>query len=120
MSADPATWRHQSAAVPPKYGSPWTSSAGCAPPAASRRTSSRTFARYWAVVGVHGVAAAAPSSSLSAIQGVEHAVDVCAFASSASAAASIVAGSAGLDGSPTSVGSLRTKYVVAAPAARNW
>src|SRR5437016_3370281 len=119
MSADCVTWSHHPAASPPTYGSPWTSSAGCAPPAARAWTRASTFARYCAVVGDQGVAAAGPSSSFNAIQGVAHAVDACAWERSFAAAAPIEAGSAGVAGSPTSCGSRRTKYVVAAPLLRN-
>ena len=118
MSADCATWRHQSAVAPATVGFPCTNSAGCPPPAASPCTSARTSARYWAVVAVHGAAAWDPSSSLSAIHGVLQSEDCWACVSSLAAAAGIVVGSAGSDGSPTIRSRWRTKYVVAAPLLR--
>jgi hypothetical protein len=56
---------------------------------------------------------------LSAITGVAHAVDTDARWNSASAIASIDAGSFGSPGWPTSVGRCSSKYVVAAPLSRN-
>src|SRR2546430_17598477 len=95
MSADCATCAHHEAASPPVYGSPWTSRAGCAPPAASAWTSARTFPRYCVVFADHGGAAFEPSNSFSAIHGVGHAVDVWAFGTSFAPPAPISAGSAG-------------------------
>jgi hypothetical protein len=106
MSATCATWRHQSAASPPVYGSELTSRKGLAPFAARARTSSSTFARYCAFVGDHGVVVPAPFSSLSAISGVVQPDRVAAFSKSVWARPSIVLGSAGAVVVPTVTPSL--------------
>ena len=58
------------AASPPVYGGFAIESAVVAPSAFSARRNARTFARYCAVVSVHGVGVCAPKSSFSAISGV--------------------------------------------------
>jgi hypothetical protein len=76
------------------------------------------FARYWAVVVVHGVGVCAPKSSFSAIHGVWQPLTETAKSNSRSALLSISAGSAGCVGVPTRLLKLRSKKTVAAPLLR--
>ena len=76
------------------------------------------FARYCAVVAVHGVGVWAPKSSFSAIHGVAQPVTETAKSKRRSARPTIVAGSVGTVGVPTRLLKLRSKKTVAAPAAR--
>ena len=79
----------------------------------------RTFARYWALFGVHGVGVCAPASSFSAIVGVWQPVTLDGVVESDFARASITDGSAGLLVVPTRLLKLRSKRTVAAPASRS-
>ena len=83
------------------YGRFESSRNGRAPRSCSRCRYASTFARYCAVVAVHGVGNCAPKSSFSAISGWSQPEDVTAVSKSLSARAWIVEGSAGLDGVPT-------------------
>ena len=70
----------------------------------ARRAAARsasTFARYCAVVGVHGVGSCAPTSSFSRSAAWSQPDEVTAVSNSLSARASIDDGSAGFDGVPT-------------------
>ena len=73
------------------------------------------FARYCAVVVVHGVGVWAPKSSFSAIHGVWQPLTETAKSKSRSARSTIVAGSFGTVGVPTRLLKLRSKKTVAAP-----
>src|SRR2546425_10090073 len=109
MSAYWAAWRHQSAASPPVYGRELKSRNGRAPPAASVLRKASTFARYCAVVAVHGVGTEAPNSSFRAMNGWSQPDDSTARLKSASARPLIAAGSAGFDGVPTRLFRERSK-----------
>ena len=74
---------------------------GRAPRSASVRRKARTFARYCALFGVHGVSTLAPNSSLSAISGLSHWLCVDAKSNSRFALSTDVARSAGAYGVPT-------------------
>src|SRR5439155_24438511 len=111
---------HHPAASPVTLGFPLTNSTGRAPCAASACISASTLARYCAFVADQGVGRPDPNSSLRPIHGVAQALEATAFAKSASAAAGIDAGSAGLVGFPTLFGRWRTKYSVAAPGVREF
>jgi hypothetical protein len=92
--------------------------AGRAPSAARSCSNARTFARYCAFDGDHGVGVCAPNSSFSAITGVEQPVTATAKSNRRFALSAIVAGSAGFDVDPTRLLKLRSKKIVCAPSAR--
>src|SRR5438067_4962928 len=120
MSATFDTERHHvMASLLPAYGDLLIRSTGCAPFAARSCRYASTFARYCAVEALHGVGIPAPKSSFSTMSGVAHpSVRSTALPYCASAAASIVEGSAGALGVPTLRGIFRSKAYVAAPRAR--
>jgi hypothetical protein len=82
-------------------GSLETSRIGFAPFAARSRTHWRTFARYCACVGVHGIGTDAPKSSFITIDGVSHSSVATAKSNSRFARSGSSAGLAGADGVPT-------------------
>ena len=120
MSATFDTERHHvMASLLPAYGDLLIRSTGCAPFAARSCRYASTFALYCAVEALHGVGIPAPKSSFSTMSGVAHpSVRSTALPYCASAAASIVEGSAGALGVPTLRGIFRSKAYVAAPRAR--
>src|SRR5881409_3185099 len=91
-----ASFHQPSVSALPTFGCDGTSRNGVAPRAAIVFRIVITFARYCVRLGDHGDAAVGASSSLSAIHGVGHAVSFTAVSTSLLAAASTVAGSAGL------------------------
>ena len=117
MATD-ATSRHHWAASPAVFGGLAIVMNTLAPRSASRFRRISVFARYCAVVAVHGAGVWAPKSSFSAIHGVAQPVTVTAKSNRRSAFATIPAGSAGSVGVPTRLLKFRSKKIVAAPAAR--
>src|SRR5919108_2690543 len=120
-SATCAAWRHQSAAVPPVYGADGRSRKGRAPFELSACRSARTFARYWAFDGVHGVVVPGPNSSFRPMIGVWQREASTARLKTRSAAAGIVAASLGAAVVPTRSARRICQYTVfAAPARSFW
>src|SRR6476469_3590594 len=103
MSATFATERHQAtASEEPPYGDLLIRSTGWAPLAARSCRNASTAARYCAVEALQGVGMPAPKSSFSTMSGVlQPPMRTTALLYRLSAAASIVAGSAGVFGVPT-------------------